>query len=336
MKIGKICHLVILTAVIIILAATSAVLYKWTNENLKTLPAYKLEKPNFVIQEPKDHKVIWSFWHDENWPPLAIVCIKSWMHHNPGYIINMMSMQTFGKFVEQQELPKMFSELSIQHKADVIRLCVLKRFGGYWLDATLFLNQPLALLWEPMNYDIGGYNGDHFQTKGSKKIVFENWFIAAPKGSQLISDWHTEYVGSFNRFTQSSYDANRTEYLTELMERNVDLQLIKYVRPKYFSMHCAFLAITYKPNNYRIKHLNVDMQWLRARTESIKKLSPLSYNNDSMLPFLPCTGCFKSMLTSTYYDYLPMIKFCGTARKAIEEIWYMLEKNSTLGKIAFQ
>lgn len=289
-------------------------------------PVHKIHP---ALREPTDERVIWSFWNDdEQWPDLMKVCVKSWIMHNPTYVVNVLSMKTYSKFIDPASLPKMFDRLSFAHKSDVLRLALLKKFGGYWIDATMLLNKPLAGKWEPMDYDVGGYNADHFQSLFSNAIILENWFLAAPRGSPLIRDWYNEYVGSFDRFTQESYNANRKEYLSNLKRRGVNLQRLKYFRTKYFSMHCAFLAITHN-KKYRIKYTDADMNSHTSR-------SPLAYNSDSWIPYLPCRSCLQNMLTSRKYSHLPAIKFNSNDRKQFDsELWSQLLRESTIGDIIF-
>jgi hypothetical protein len=301
--------------------------------NMKILNEFP--KPQIHLREPrKDEIPIWGFWDSDDWPLLVKVCVKSWLVHNPkGYVVNVLSLNNFKRFVDESELPKMFDLLSPQHKSDVIRLCLLKKYGGYWIDSTLLLTKPLKDMWEPIiDYDVAGFNADHFQTVKSQ-IVLENWFIVAPKNSKLIADWHDEFVRGFDRQqSQSSFEDNRTEYLQSLMDRGVNLQVLRVVRPRYFSMHCAFLAITNPKTlskKYRIKYAS-------AGINNRDAMGPLSYTGDRFQPLFPCGWCAKEMLTSHYYSDLPMIKFDGTFRKMLTpKLWQSLKPDSTIGRIVY-
>lgn len=289
---------------------------------------FDIKQPKINLSYPKDTDVIWSFWHDENWPPLVRLCVKSWQIHNPRYQINILSKDTIKAFIDLSTLPQLFNTFSMQHQADVIRLALLKRYGGYWLDSTIFLTQPLAIEWEPMDYEVGGYNGTHLQTNPAK-VVLENWFIAAPRGSQLIADWHDEFVGSFNRFmyNNETFRGNRDAYVDSLRNKGVDLQNI--VNTSYFSMHCSFLAVIHK-NKYIIKSKDAG---IGKNHGPLCYIRPLSFICGALKL---CETPVKDFVTNHRYSYLSVIKFPSNERNMFtQSVWSRLQPNSTFGAAAF-
>lgn len=287
--------------------------------------------------QPQNEKVIWSFWHDDKLPLLTRVCMKSWKIHNPDYIINMLSEATLSKFIDVRQLPVIYPKLSYQHKSDIIRLSLLKKYGGYWIDASILLNKPLRTQWEPMKYDVGGYEADHF--KSDKGIsMLENWFLAAPKDSPLIKDWYDEFVGGFHKFGDTDPKENRKNYIQDLQRRGVNLQRLRYLLPSfrgYLAMHCAYLCITEK-RKYKVRSFSAGI--FDPDHSSKTPQGPLSYNTDAFfyVPFTACVPCVESMLQTRKYSTMPMIKFTQVERKLFDDsIWDSLTRESTFGDIIF-
>ena len=176
------------------------------------------------------NKIIWSYWHDTNYPLPVKIAIHTWIKHNPKYLICMLSKSTIHHYLDLETLPKTFNKLSIQKQTDVIRLALLEKYGGFWLDSTLYLNQSLDIEWNT-KVDVGGYCAD-FYTTNKNKPVFESWFIYAPKNSKLITAWKEEFF--------KGVDLNHQDYIDEL-EKTVDLQKIDL--KVYLMIHCSFLKV---------------------------------------------------------------------------------------------
>jgi len=195
-------------------------------------PINKLEKTD---------KIIWSYWHDNNIPLLVKLALHTWYKWNPDYLICFIIGDDISYYVDTDTFPKNYKNSSHQHKADIIRIALLEKYGGIWMDSTIFLNKPLSNTWDPKNYDIGGYYADFFTTNINKP-VFENWFISAPKNSILIKNWKNEFFKAVD-------SPSKNDFIKEL-EKTVDLQNID--SKEYLLMHCCFLKVI-NDHNYNLK-----------------------------------------------------------------------------------
>ena len=268
---------------------------------------------NPTLEELQTEKIIWSYWNSKERPLSVNLAIHTWKKHNPDFLICVLSENTVSDYLDLNTFPKKYSKLNHQHKADIIRLALLEKYGGYWLDSTLYLNQPLSILWEPKDYEIGGYYADFF-TKDKKNPVLENWFLSAPKNSKLVKEWKDEFYKGID------YD-NPSDYIKEL-EKEVDLQNIK--DKTYLMMHCAFLKIIkdrkdQTNQNYRLKVLPAG-----AKGGPFEYLIKFKFNDLLYVIYI---------LTSKGEDVLPVIKLRGGERKIIEWCWFMLLKNSIIDKL---
>ena len=92
---------------------------------------------------------IWVMWYQgiENAPPIVKSCIQSIVVNRVNHPVNIIDKNNLEKYIK---LPYFVIEnfhsgnLSIQHFSDIIRMALLHKYGGYWIDATYFINTPLT------------------------------------------------------------------------------------------------------------------------------------------------------------------------------------------------
>lgn len=110
------------------------------------IEAYKNRKP--IPENPDEKKRIWVFWWsgEATAPPIVRACIKSIRANAAGREVVVLDSSNYGAYVQ---LPKFLIEkhekklIGHAHFSDVIRLSLLAQYGGVWIDATVFLSQPL-------------------------------------------------------------------------------------------------------------------------------------------------------------------------------------------------
>ncbi len=86
---------------------------------------------------------IWMFWSsgEENAPPIARKCIASVRENLPEREVVVLSEETYRDYVTfpsfiQERIDR--GEMMKAHMADLLRLELLIRYGGTWIDATVF------------------------------------------------------------------------------------------------------------------------------------------------------------------------------------------------------
>ena len=95
-----------------------------------------------------DRKIIWQYWHQgvENAPELIKKCLASVKHFNPDYEVKVLTFETIEDYVS---LPQRYYDLLARGKmktalfSDILRLYLLRQYGGIWIDATIMLTAPL-------------------------------------------------------------------------------------------------------------------------------------------------------------------------------------------------
>ena len=128
---------------------------------------------------------IFSLWLDgeEKAPEIVRLNLARWRALNPDYKLIVLdeaeALKEIGAF------PMDLRTLSKQAFSDVLRIKLLAKYGGIWIDATVFPVRPLSE-WLPS------------QLTETKLFLFANpgpdrrvssWFIVAPKGSYLVRSW---------------------------------------------------------------------------------------------------------------------------------------------------
>ncbi len=134
--------------------------------------------------EPKFPRVIYSLWlqGSDQAPALVRSNWHRWQTLNPEYEVVILDKDTALRLTG--ELPADISKIPPQAASNLIRIALLRQYGGIWVDATALPVRPLADWLEPLVARSGfiafAYDG---QTR-----PLANWFLAAEQGSLLVSD----------------------------------------------------------------------------------------------------------------------------------------------------
>jgi hypothetical protein len=141
---------------------------------------------------------VWIYW-EQGWdqaPPLVAACLRSWIEHNPDAEIVALDARSVLDWVDPERLfPG--RGMSLNHKSNLIRLNLLARHGGIWVDATTFCTTPLSA-WLPPLTGTGFFTF----TRPGKDRLLSSWFLAAAPGHPLILGWRERaerYWGLVNR-----------------------------------------------------------------------------------------------------------------------------------------
>jgi hypothetical protein len=109
-------------------------------------------------------------------------CHESWVAKNPGWRIQSLDQNSLPLFASADYSAGNLSRLSRNHQSDLLRLDLLARHGGVWVDATCFCVRPLND-WLPTCTDTGFFA---FNQPGPDRLM-SSWFLAAEPGNMLVS-----------------------------------------------------------------------------------------------------------------------------------------------------
>ncbi len=137
-------------------------------------------------------KNIFLFWLQgwEKAPYLQKKVLESWFINNPDWNIELIDINNLENYVDDiNYIYDKKKEISPQAKSDIIRLSLLKNYGGVWADSTLLCIQPLDnwVFNAIKQSGIWMYHGH-----GAGLSSYEgpaSWFIISEKNSYIIEKW---------------------------------------------------------------------------------------------------------------------------------------------------
>lgn len=132
-------------------------------------------------------KTIWTCWLQgrQNAPRLIKRCLKSWERNNPGWEFRCLDAMTIERYVPlRQYIDLDRQSLTAASLSDIVRIFLLREFGGVWVDATLFCNWPLDE-WLP---NVMGEGFFAFAAPAPDRPL-ASWFLSAEADNYLVSTW---------------------------------------------------------------------------------------------------------------------------------------------------
>lgn len=140
-------------------------------------------------------KTIYLLWMQgyENAPRLVKLCRKSVEHFfGDEYEIKVIDKDNLFDFIPSDNIAyRRFLEgkITIQHFSDYLRMYVLNRFGGYWMDSTLFFPKRFELDGFVSEDGFGSINNVNSKKFSSPSLCTCTWamFFMASKKDSLVS-----------------------------------------------------------------------------------------------------------------------------------------------------
>jgi hypothetical protein len=116
---------------------------------------------------------------------LVETCISSWEEANPDWQLRCLDAGSIEKFIPIRDyIDPERQALTAASLSDVVRLLLLREFGGVWVDATLLCNRPIDE-WLPRLMG-GGFFG--FSNPAPDRPL-SSWFLSADCDNHLVAAW---------------------------------------------------------------------------------------------------------------------------------------------------
>lgn len=92
-------------------------------------------------------KIIWRYWATgwETAPFVVKKCTESIHRYASDYEIIDIDDKNVENYIQLPEKLLNTKNFPVQTKSDLIRIMLLAKYGGVWIDATIFLNKPLSI-----------------------------------------------------------------------------------------------------------------------------------------------------------------------------------------------
>lgn len=166
-------------------------LLEWLHENFKDIIS-DINWKSYVHEEvPRNDDVhyIWIYWDNPNKMPLVVKqCVDSILLKNKNSKVNIISEENVNDFVEIPPIiRKKYKQgiISKTHFSDVVRVSLLLKYGGVWVDATLYMVHSIPeCIWKKQFYTVTPKLETPY-----KVISHGRWavfFLACQPGSELM------------------------------------------------------------------------------------------------------------------------------------------------------
>lgn len=166
----------------------------------ETKQAYKMEN----IEVKDIQKKIWILWIQgfEDAPEIVKMCVESTKRAFKDYEIILLNIESVYEYIE---IPEIINQkwkkgyISNAHLSDVIRTELLIKYGGIWIDATVFFTDSFT------SKNILESELFFFQKlkpgKSGSKVFISNWFIVSKPNNLILLTLRNmliEYWKNFN------------------------------------------------------------------------------------------------------------------------------------------
>ena len=146
-------------------------------------------------------RTIWTCWFQgrEAAPPLVQRCLRSWEHNNPGWKLRCLDAALIEQYVDFNRYIDLHRQsITAASLSDILRIFLLREFGGVWVDATLYCNRPLDV-WLP---EVMQERFFAFAAPGPDRPL-SSWFLSAQPDHGLITKWHRRTIDYWSNRTGS-------------------------------------------------------------------------------------------------------------------------------------
>lgn len=186
---------------------------------------------------------IWIYWESSEKNELVDLCINQIKELHTNFEIIVLNKKNLNNYLNLPEINVNLPEAIV---ADYIRLYLLKKYGGIWLDASILLNENLNWILERIkkNQTFVFYSDEC--TLDNNRPIIENWMIICEEKNEFISDWFEEFEKCFLSEEPKSY------YF--FLKDNTSV--IQNIRNTEYLMCYISAAIIMKKKNYNILTLN--------------------------------------------------------------------------------
>lgn len=149
------------------------------------------------------NKTIWMCWFqgkNSKMPWLNKSCIKRWKEINPDWKFHLLSSDNISEYCEDfNAIIK--KERSLAANSDLLRLLLLSKHGGVWVDASVLPINPLSSFYKKIinKTDFFSYR---FKPRTLDKETV-SWFLCAKNpNNYLINRWRDKFI---EIYTESKY-----------------------------------------------------------------------------------------------------------------------------------
>ena len=134
---------------------------------------------------------IWICWFQgiENAPELVKACYNSVLKNYKDKEIIVLTEENYKKYVDMPEhIIKKWEKgyITFAHFSDILRIELLSKYGGLWLDSTIFTTKRSELVFNE-NIELFVYKQVDLDRKNPLSIVASSWLMYSNKNNNIIN-----------------------------------------------------------------------------------------------------------------------------------------------------
>ena len=154
-------------------------------------------------------KKLWLYWSTgfKDCPKLVSIAKESIKKNAKDFEINYLCEKTVWDFISNNINSQVWEMMSEQHKSDYIRISILEKYGGLWIDGTVIVMSSLKDLLKG-KCDEGFFCFSWFKEdsifvnskvkKVGKNRVIASWLIYSEKKNKIITKLRKEIIKYWN------------------------------------------------------------------------------------------------------------------------------------------
>lgn len=199
-----------------------------------------VKKNNVANDKAELPKLIWVFWN-KNPPSSVLYSIDLIRDMNPGWEVIFIDTESVSKYLDVDY--EMESISTPHHFSDLLRLDLLYKYGGVWIDASVLVLKNLDWCVETMakqNVNLIGYYRSENNISESSPVM-ENWFIASTPNNASILYWRTEF--------SKALSLGVSNYISDI-KLSRPYCLANLYDPHYLICYVCFQSIIRKVDSY--------------------------------------------------------------------------------------
>lgn len=162
------------------------------------------------------NKIIWIFWLQgrEKAPNIVKKCMESWEEKNPNWSIRLLDEKNMSRYIELPDLCDI--KITCTSLSNVLRVFLLKEYGGVWVDATLYCNKSLDDWLDPyMKHGFFAFN------KPAPNCSLTTWFLACEENNHIVTHLCDKTLKYWSTRDAPNTDFLLQELFASLLEENV-------------------------------------------------------------------------------------------------------------------
>lgn len=161
--------------------------YKWVQRHIDWSKK-EVVYASVVNSHIQENQTIFMYWKQGwgNAPKLVKKCLASVEKNRNEHPLVLLDENNINDYIA---LPPFIEQYHIEGKikealySDMLRICLLETYGGYWLDATCLLTSPIPSIIEKSDFFMFS---NVLLPEWSSPIKGSTWFICSKKGNLLL------------------------------------------------------------------------------------------------------------------------------------------------------